>query len=136
MLLGDLVVARRSWTLHPEDLPPNVAGQRGYRTDAIRAPLVARGVPRHAFVRCRFQPKPVYVDLESPLTLANLARIWLAAAERDGEERVLEISEMLPGPDELWLTDEWGRHYTTEFRMVAVDPSCSGDLRAPWQTEE
>jgi hypothetical protein len=29
---------------------------------------------------------------------------------------------MLPAPDELWLTDKEGRTYTSELRMVAVDP--------------
>jgi hypothetical protein len=29
--------------------------------------------------------------------------------------------EMLPRPQELWLVDSAGRHYTSELRVVAVD---------------
>jgi hypothetical protein len=28
---------------------------------------------------------------------------------------------MLPAPDDCWLTDEHGRRYTSELRLVAVD---------------
>jgi len=38
----------------------------------------------------------------------------------------LDVVEMLPRPDELWLTDAAGRHYTAELRVVAVD-----DRRVP-----
>ena len=33
---------------------------------------------------------------------------------------------MLPGPEELWLGDDAGRRYTSEFRIVAVDPRETG----------
>jgi hypothetical protein len=32
---------------------------------------------------------------------------------------------MLPGPDELWLTDAAGARYAAELRLVAVDPRAS-----------
>ncbi len=77
---------------------------------------------RHLFARLPDEPKPFYVDLQAPLTVANLARGWLAAAGRpDAEVVTVELSEMLPGPDELMLGDERG-HYTSELRFVAVDP--------------
>jgi len=31
------------------------------------------------------------------------------------------VSEMLPGIDEVWLPDNEGRCYASEFRIVAVD---------------
>ena len=31
------------------------------------------------------------------------------------------VSEMLPDPDQLWLTDHEGRRYSSELRFVAVD---------------
>jgi hypothetical protein len=120
--LGELVVARRAWTLDAAELPPGAVTKRGYRPEIVADALARRGVPRHVFARVRFSPKPVYVDLQVPATLANLARLWVAAGAQEGAARLVEISEMLPAPDELWLTDPAGRHYTTEFRMVAVDP--------------
>jgi hypothetical protein len=32
------------------------------------------------------------------------------------------FTELLPGPQDCWLADSEGRRYTSELRMVAVDP--------------
>lgn len=133
VVLGGLVVARRSWRLWPADLPAGLRSQRGYRVEPLADLLRSRGVPQHCFVRTAGERKPFYIDLEAPITLANLARVWLAATERDlgsggrAEDRAVEVTEMLPGPDELVLADAGGS-YTCELRFVAVDPESSGDL--------
>jgi hypothetical protein len=31
------------------------------------------------------------------------------------------VAEMLPAPDQTWLTDARGQRYTAELRVVAVD---------------
>lgn len=120
--LGELVVARRAWTLDASELPAGAVTKRGYCLEIVAAALARLGLPRQVFARVQFSPKPVYVDLQVPATLANLVRLWVAAGAQEGAARIVEVSEMLPAPDELWLTDPSGRHYTTEFRMVAVDP--------------
>jgi hypothetical protein len=33
----------------------------------------------------------------------------------------VKVVEMMPTPDQAWLTDARGQHYTAEVRMVAVD---------------
>ena len=33
------------------------------------------------------------------------------------------VSEMLPTPDQLWLQNAQGERYTSELRIVAVDPA-------------
>jgi hypothetical protein len=33
----------------------------------------------------------------------------------------VRFSEMLPGPEHLWLTDAQGNRYTSELRLTAVD---------------
>ena len=43
------------------------------------------------------------------------------AAELGGEESRVTSSEMLPGPNEVWLPDAEGRRYTSELRVVALD---------------
>jgi hypothetical protein len=49
------------------------------------------------------------VDLDSP---AMMALLWRGlAAEKPAE---LHVTEMLPGPHDLWLKDEKGR-YASEF---------------------
>jgi hypothetical protein len=37
-----------------------------------------------------------------------------------GAERLVQLSEMLPGFEHLWLRDAEGRGYTAELRLTAV----------------
>ncbi len=37
----------------------------------------------------------------------------------------VDVGEMLPGPDGLWLRDSAQRRYTSEFRLVCVDRCAS-----------
>ena len=60
--------------------------------------------------------KPFHVDLSNPMSLAVLSH----RLRRRGYAR-LRFSEMLPGPEQLWLRDSRGRRYTGEFRFVCVD---------------
>jgi hypothetical protein len=119
-------VQRESWVVRREELSrtrwdlasPDLARD----VDRLRA---ARGIPRHVFVRPTDDAvrrlgaggrdkdvKPVYVDLESYPFLDVLAR-WLT---KHGE---LEVTEMLPGPDELLWRDADGRR-TFELRTLVV----------------
>jgi hypothetical protein len=98
-----LVLFRRRWTLAPGKLPEE---------NALFFAQVVRwrrehGIPRHVFVHTAADPKPFYADLASPL-FVDLVRRALS------EESALHVVEMLPGPDEMWVRDGWGR-YATEF---------------------
>jgi hypothetical protein len=70
------------------------------------------GLPRHVFAHTAAEPKPFYVDLESPISV-DLLRRALASAP-GANDAVLFVTEMLPGPDRLWVRDERGG-YATEF---------------------
>jgi hypothetical protein len=66
------------------------------------------------------------VDFSAPLLVGNLVRAvrrsLAAAADGSGvPDPVVDVVEMLPRPEELWLTDSAGRRYTAELRAVAVD---------------
>jgi len=78
-------------------------------------------MPRRVFVRSPLQRKPIYADLESSTLLRVLARFLAPVAEHALTAPIL-FTEMLPGPDDCWLEDSNG-HYTSEFRIVAVDTS-------------
>lgn len=69
----------------------------------------AHRLPRHVFLYSEADPKPFYADLESPL-FTELVRRALAAARGSA----LHVTEMLPGPDEMWVADRRGR-YASEF---------------------
>jgi hypothetical protein len=100
---GRLVLFRRRWTFQPGQLPEEGAAFFAEVSRWRRR----RGIPRHAFVHTAADPKPFYADLESPLFVDLLRRAL-------GEKATLHLTEMLPGPDEMWVGDGRGR-YATEF---------------------
>jgi len=65
--------------------------------------------------------KPFLLDLDSLASVDLLARAVRRAA--GGQ---VTVTEMLPEPDRLWLTDAAGDRYTAELRMVAVDRRHAG----------
>jgi hypothetical protein len=74
-----------------------------------------RGLPRWLFVKVPEEPKPCFVDLTSPVYIEQLAKQVRKAS-------TVTLSEMLPSLDQTWLVDAEGRRYTSELRLVAVDP--------------
>jgi hypothetical protein len=114
--LGDLVVCRASWAFPAGDVPVPRSRNRDWTYGAVRAWARDAGLPRHVFVHSPREAKPVYVDLVAPALVDNLARLVRAAGDA-----TLTAVEMLPAPDQAWLTDPAGHRYLCEFRVVAVD---------------
>ena len=97
-----LVVFRERWVFRRDTIPqPSAKGD-----DLV--PFVMRvadwrrahALPRHVYVHTSKEPKPRYVDLESPVFL-DLLRRDLAALS--GDAVTLHVTEMLPGPEDLWI---------------------------------
>jgi hypothetical protein len=109
--IGRTVVRRARWS--------SAAGALPTEPDAIASWARDQGAPRRVFVRSPLERKPIYVDLESPTLLRVLARFLRPAAEQAPGAPVV-FTEMLPSPEDCWLSDGAGR-YTSEFRVVAVD---------------
>jgi hypothetical protein len=129
---GRVIVQRRSWTVTLEEL-----GQGDYTgisrdlvlsVERLRA---SKGWPRYVYIRPSEQAlrrsgaegrdkdtKPVFLDLESYLFLEIFHR-WLTKA---GE---LEVSEMLPSPDDLLWREEDGRR-SFELRTQIVPKESDG----------
>lgn len=115
--IDKLVIARESWTLEKPALDFATSSTPLERFVATRRRLrVELGVPRFVFAKSPAEPKPVYVDLDSPIFVESLARIARKAES-------LTLSEMLPSIDEWWLADSEGRRYSSELRIVCVDGS-------------
>jgi len=110
------VLSREQWTL-----PGPVPGADPFLE--VRRWARSAGLPRRFFARFPAETKPLCVDLDSPLLVEAFAR--MAGASADQGRGPLRLSEMLPGPDALWLPDASGRRYTAELRLVAVDPRCA-----------
>lgn len=113
LTLGRVILKRRSWQVSTDLLP-----QGGEPGETLAGYLTWRrwaagmGLPRHVFVKCDSEPKPVYVDFCNPLALDLLASL---AKKREP----MRLTEMRPAPDELWLVDDRGR-YCAEFRTSCV----------------
>jgi hypothetical protein len=50
-----------------------------------------------------------------------MSRSLRRARRNAGDAAMVTVAEMLPTPDQVWLTDARGVRYTSELRMVAVD---------------
>ncbi|GAA1329519.1 lantibiotic dehydratase [Saccharothrix algeriensis] len=110
---GDVVLQRRMWKLHPGYLPRREPGD-----DAAAWFLRWRrwqrdnGLPRFVFATpdgagsAGVERKPLFVDFESAFSLGLLDGLAKSAGGR------LAMTEMLPGPDDLWLRDGDDRFVT------------------------
>ena len=123
---GRIVVQREAWMVAGEELGAgNFTGISRDLVSAVERLRAARQLPRHVYIRPSEQAlrrsgadgrdkdtKPVYIDFESYLFLEIFHR-WLTKA---GE---LEITEMLPTPDQLLWQEPDGRR-TFELRTQII----------------
>jgi len=126
---GKVIVQRESWTVKIEELSPgNYTGVSAQLVRAVEKLRAEKNLPRYGYIRPTEQSlrrggaegrdkdtKPVFVDLESYLSLEIFHR-WLTKA---GE---LEITEMLPDPEHLLWKEQDGRH-SFELRTLIVPRS-------------
>lgn len=113
---GRVVLRRESWRVPVSDLRPWSPGGHAVAADTAAHLGAVRlrerlGLPRYCFVKIPGEPKPVFLDWEAPLLVRQLVRLV------KGAEGALEFSEMLPGPDGLWLEVD-GRRHTSELRCT------------------
>ncbi len=115
-----LVVQRESWSVAASSAEFAFERDEADRFLEARRFRQERGMPRHVFVKVPVEPKPVYVDFDSPVYVNLLSKLIRRSAE-GGEDVRVSFSEMLPGMKELWLEDGEGNRYVSEFRIVALD---------------
>jgi Lantibiotic dehydratase, N terminus len=109
--IGRMVLRREGWSIPATEIPE--------RADDVGAFARDRGMPRRLFMKSPLERKPMYLDTESATLSRILCRQARHAREQPGAR--MEFTEMLPGPDECWLTDAEGNHYVSELRIAAVD---------------
>jgi len=111
---GNVVLQRRSWRIPADRLPAPESGRGDHEWFlAWRRWQRDNGLPRRVFAGLGGERKPQYVDFASYLSVQ-----LLDTAVRKAEGTVV-LTEMLPGPDGLWLKDG-DRRYVTEL-TVEID---------------
>jgi hypothetical protein len=122
---GNVVLFRRRWIFDAGELPSGRAAEETY----VEAQRWRRthGLPLHVFLHSEGDPKPFYVNLGSEAFIDLLRRIITQAEPSPGNR--VHVTEMLPGPDELWVRDSRGR-YASEF-MVHLDNLDGSGMEEP-----
>ncbi|WP_216207558.1 lantibiotic dehydratase [Amycolatopsis aidingensis] len=125
-----LVLVRRTWrcTVAGTGLT-EVSGERD-RYLAVRRWARDLGLPQRVFVRVGTEIKPCFADLTSPVFTRILCTLLRSARRAGGPDTEVAVTEMLPTPDQAWLTDAEGRRYCSELRLHVSDPAGREDGNA------
>jgi len=119
--IDDLVVSRERWTFAATDPAFADTTDESARYLQARAWAARHGLPRHVFMRFTGERKPIYADLTSLASVDLISRSLRRSCRNAGADATVTVTEMLPTPDQAWLTDAQGQRYTAELRMVALD---------------
>jgi hypothetical protein len=117
--IDKMVVARETWRFGPPDLAFADEKTEARRFVRARHWQARHDLPRFVFVTSPAEPRPLFVDFDSPMYVNLFTKAARRMARKDPEAR-LTITEMLPTPEQTWLTDDEGNKYTSELRFVAV----------------
>ncbi|MFJ4525611.1 lantibiotic dehydratase [Streptomyces sp. NPDC088810] len=120
--IDSTVVARESWRFTGSALAFADDKSEARRFVRARQWRDTHELPRFVFVVSPTEPRPFFVDFDSPVYVNILAKAARRLARKDPDAK-LTVTEMLPTPEQAWLTDDQGRRYTSELRLVAVDRS-------------
>jgi len=118
--IDKLIIAREAWHFPPPALAWAHLTEEAARFLAARRWAQQHALPTRVFVKVPVEAKPCYVDFSSPVlvnVLAKLVRRTVASAA----EGMVQVTEMKPEVEEVWLADGAGAQYTAELRLVALD---------------
>lgn len=132
--VGGVVWQRESWRCPLDVLRALCAEQDSRSYLQLCGWAKGQGMPSRLFVKLPWENKPFLVDLHSLASVRLLVK-QLRGADRKGLAGGTSVafSEMLPTPEQLWLTDADGRRFTSEIRLVALhrDDSSPPGARTP-----
>jgi hypothetical protein len=120
--IDEVVVSREAWTVAAPELHFATATDEADRYLQCRRWADTLGLPQYVFVKMPAERKPTYVDLFSPLFIDLWARS-VRTLQQTEPSATITITEMLPTPSGAWVVDAAGNRYTSELRLVAVDPA-------------
>ncbi|MFE1963386.1 lantibiotic dehydratase [Streptomyces sp. NPDC059479] len=118
--IDSTVVARETWKFVASEMKFADEKSEARRFVRARQWRTAQELPRWVFVVSPTEPRPFFVDFDSPVYVNIFAKAARRLARKDPSAR-MTVTEMLPTPEQAWLTDDEGNKYTSELRFVAVD---------------
>lgn len=116
-----LVVTREAWRFSAAELEFAHRKEEVDRFAGLQRWAIEHGIPRFIFVKAPLEPKPFYVDLESPILINFFTRTVRQTLSGEFKDHPITVTEMIPTPDQLWVTDALGQLYTAELRMVGIE---------------
>lgn len=113
IVVDGVVLQRRRWDPPPGSVPVASTGRvTATEWRAVRQWAGRLGMPRYLFFRTDASPKPMWLDLASPLSVTNLSHALRGA-------RSVAFHEMLPHPNALWLRTPGGA-LVSEIRTLVL----------------
>lgn len=119
-----LVIKRESWKFPVTEAAFARQKDAAERFVATRRWAQLHGIPRFVFFKVDVERKPAYLDLESPTLVDIFCKMVRRTQDANLGGATIDVSEMLPAPDQAWLPDADGNRYTSELRIVAKDMRC------------
>ena len=116
-----LIVQREAWSFSAAELEFAHRKEEAERFAAVQRWVREHDLPRFVFVKVPLEPKPFFVDFESPILINFFTKSVRHTLNSESKESPITITEMIPTPDQLWLTDALGQRYTAELRMVGIE---------------
>ncbi|GAB3489883.1 lantibiotic dehydratase [Amycolatopsis cihanbeyliensis] len=117
-----LVVARETWRTTIEATGLSDVDDYAGRYLAARGLRRELDLPERVFVKVGTEVKPCYLDLTSPVSVSALCTMLRTARVANGPGVPVTITELLPTPEQAWVTDAEGRGYYSELRLHVRDP--------------
>jgi Lantibiotic dehydratase, N terminus len=119
IMIDRFVLSRERWVFQVADSGWAFAKDEQERFYLARCWRRENELPERVFYRVPVELKPVAADFRS-IVLVNLLAKHIRQTKAAGHAE-FSVTEMLPDPDQLWLTDGAGRSYSSELRFVAYD---------------
>jgi hypothetical protein len=116
-----LVIMRETWRFDAASLPFATEADEATRFAMARRWKATEGIPNAVFVSTGPDEKPIFVDFESPLAVNLLAKAIRRERSDSRTPSLVQVSEMYPALDDLWLRDADGVAYTAELRLAGFD---------------
>ena len=113
------VLSRERWVFQVADSGWAFAKDEQERYYLARRWREEHQLPERVFYRVPVELKPTAADFRS-IVLVNLLAKHIRQTQAAGHAE-FTVTEMLPDPDQLWLTDRQGRRYSSELRTIAYD---------------